>query len=94
MANPQWGQTVHTYYDQQDYWERRQAMKQAGKTDMSTQSSGMQHGQTSASATVQKVSGNTVELQIPQDLLKDLQAGDRVEVSVQKQSETGMKSNQ
>jgi hypothetical protein len=35
-----------------------------------------------------------VELQIPQDLLKDLQAGDRVEVSVQKQSETGMKSNQ
>jgi sporulation protein YlmC with PRC-barrel domain len=93
MANPQWGQTVHTYYDQQDYWERRQAMKQAGKTDMSTQSSGMQHGQTSASATVQKVSGNTVELQIPQDLLKDLQAGDRVEVSVQKQSEKGMKSN-
>lgn len=93
MANPQWGQTVHAYYGQQDYWERRHAMKQAGKTDMSTQSSGMQPGQTSLSATVQKVSGNTVELQIPQDLLKDLQAGDRVEVSVQKQSETGMKSN-
>jgi sporulation protein YlmC with PRC-barrel domain len=93
MANPQWGQTVHAYYGQQDYWERRQAMRQAGKTNMNTQSSEMQHEQTTGSATVQKVSGNTVELQISQDLLKDLQAGDRVEVSVQKQSETGMKSN-
>jgi hypothetical protein len=38
----------------------------------------------SVSATVQQVQGTTVELEVPQDLVQDLQAGDRVEVSVQK----------
>jgi FAD/FMN-containing dehydrogenase len=38
-------------------------------------------------ATVQKVNGTTVELQAPQDLLKDLQAGDQVKASVQKQAD-------
>lgn len=52
MANPQWGQTVHVYYGLQDHWERRHAMRQDGHQAMSPQGSGMQNGQTSASATI------------------------------------------
>ena len=82
MANQQWGQTVHSYYGQKDYWEQRQAMRQGGYHAMG-KSSAMQD-QTSIAATVEKVKGNTVELQVPQEIVKDLQAGDRVEVSIQK----------
>jgi sporulation protein YlmC with PRC-barrel domain len=85
MADPQWGQTVHSYYGQQDYWANRQAMRQSGQQGMSMPSAQTQ--QTDVSATVQKINGTTVELQAPQDLLKDLQAGDQVKVSVQKQAD-------
>jgi len=78
MADAEWGQTVHTYYDQQDYWKRRQAMRQ-GST--------MTPGMSGISATVQQVRGDTVDLQGPQGVVQDLQAGDRVEMSVQKQTE-------
>jgi sporulation protein YlmC with PRC-barrel domain len=77
MADPQWGQTMHTYYGQGDYWKQRQARRDHGT---------MQE-QPGVSATVQQVRGNTVELQVPQNMVQELQAGDRVEVSVQKQTE-------
>jgi sporulation protein YlmC with PRC-barrel domain len=76
MANPEWGQTVHTYYGQQDYWQQRQSRQSA--------QSSTAMNERSVSATVQQVQGTTVELEVPQDLVQDLQAGDRVEVSVQK----------
>jgi sporulation protein YlmC with PRC-barrel domain len=76
MADAEWGQTVHTYYDQQDYWERRQAMRQ-GST--------MTPGMSGISATVQQVRGDTVELQVPQGVVQDLQAGDRVEMRTENQ---------
>jgi sporulation protein YlmC with PRC-barrel domain len=76
MANPEWGQTVHTYYGQQDYWQQRQSRQRA--------QSSTAMNERSVSATVQQVQGTTVELEVPQDLVQDLQAGDRVEVSVQK----------
>jgi sporulation protein YlmC with PRC-barrel domain len=75
MANPEWGQTVHTYYGQ-DYWQQRQSRQSA--------QSSTAMNERSVSATVQQVQGTTVELEVPQDLVQDLQAGDRVEVSVQK----------
>jgi sporulation protein YlmC with PRC-barrel domain len=76
MANPEWGQTVHAYYGQQDYWQQRQNRQSAQSSTAMTERS--------VSATVQQVQGTTVELEVPQDLVQDLQAGDRVEVSVQK----------
>jgi sporulation protein YlmC with PRC-barrel domain len=76
MANPEWGQTVHAYYGQQDYWQQRQSRRSAQSSTAMTERS--------VSATVQQVQGTTVELEVPQDLVQDLQAGDRVEVSVQK----------
>jgi sporulation protein YlmC with PRC-barrel domain len=76
MANPEWGQTVHTYYGQQDYWQQRQSRQSA--------QSSTAMNERMISATVQQVQGTTVELEVPQDLVQDLQAGDRVEVSVQK----------
>jgi sporulation protein YlmC with PRC-barrel domain len=81
MANPEWGQGTHAYYGQQDAWERRQAMRQAGETTGMSQQAGM-------AATVQNIRGNTVELQVPQGLVEDLQAGDRVEVNIRKQAQT------
>jgi sporulation protein YlmC with PRC-barrel domain len=75
MADTQWGQTVHSYYDQQDYWKERQAMRQG---------SAMTQQMATVSATVQQVRGDTVELQVPQGMVQDLQAGDRVEVSIKK----------
>jgi sporulation protein YlmC with PRC-barrel domain len=87
MADTQWGQTVHSYYDQQDYWEQRQAMRRGDHDAMSkhgVQGSAMTQEMSSISATVQQVRGDTVELQIPQGMVQDLQAGDRVEVSVKK----------
>ena len=82
MANQEWGQTVHTYYDQQDYWKQRQAMRQDGHDTMGKTST--LSDQASISATVEQVRGNKVELQVPQDVVKDLQAGDRVEVNIHK----------
>ena len=79
MANPEWGQTVHTYYGQQDYWQQRQSRQSA--------QSSTAMNERSVSATVQQVQGTTVELEVPQDLVQDLQAGDRVEVSVQKKQQ-------
>jgi sporulation protein YlmC with PRC-barrel domain len=75
MADAEWGQTVHSYYKQDDYWKERQAMRQG---------SAMTQKMSTVSATVQQVRGDTVELQVPQGMVQDLQAGDRVEVSVQK----------
>ena len=87
MANPEWGQSTHAYYGQQDAWERRQAMRQAGETTGMAQQAGM-------AATVQNIRGNTVELQVPQGLVEDLQAGDRVEVNIRKQEQKSGTSTQ
>jgi sporulation protein YlmC with PRC-barrel domain len=78
MADTQWGQTIHSYYRQDDYWKERQARRQG---------SAMTQEMSTVSATVQQIRGDTVELQVPQGMVQDLQAGDRVEVSVQKQVE-------
>ena len=75
MADTQWGQTIHSFYGQDDYWKERQAMRQG---------SAMTQKMPTVSATVQQIRGDTVELQVPQGMVQDLQAGDRVEVSVQK----------
>lgn len=77
MADAQWGQSVHEYYGQQDYWQQRQNKQQAQSSSAMNQQS--------ISATVQQVEGTTVEIQVPQELVKDIEAGDRVEVSIQKQ---------
>jgi sporulation protein YlmC with PRC-barrel domain len=74
-ADPQWGETLHAENDQQNHWHRRQARR------LGSQDAGV-------SATVQNVRGNTVELQVPQGLVNDLQTGDRVDVNVQKQKNT------
>jgi sporulation protein YlmC with PRC-barrel domain len=87
MADDQWGQTVHSYYDQQDYWKQRQAMRR-GDHDAMTKSgahdSAMTQNMSSVSATIQQVRGNKVELEVPQSMVQDLQAGDRVEVNIKK----------
>jgi sporulation protein YlmC with PRC-barrel domain len=75
MADTEWGQTIHSYYGQDDYWKERQAMRQG---------SAMTQKMSTVSATVQQIRGDTVELQVPQGMVQDLQAGDRVDVSVQK----------
>jgi sporulation protein YlmC with PRC-barrel domain len=87
MADSEWGRTLHTYYDQQNYWEQRQAMRRDDRDKMNklgAQNSATTNMKSGMSATVQKVEGDTVELQVPQGMVQDLQAGDRVEVSVQK----------
>jgi sporulation protein YlmC with PRC-barrel domain len=87
MADSEWGRTLHTYYDQQNYWEQRQAMRRDDRDKMNklgAQNSATTNMKSGMSATVQKVEGDTVELQVPQGMIQDLQAGDRVEVSVQK----------
>jgi sporulation protein YlmC with PRC-barrel domain len=87
MADSEWGRTMHTYYDQQNYWEQRQAMRRDDRDKMNklgAQNSATTNMKSGMSATVQKVEGDTVELQVPQGMIQDLQAGDRVEVSVQK----------
>jgi len=83
MADAKWGQTVHTYYGQQNYWEQRRAMRHM-MSKPGAQGSATTQMKTGMSATVQKVEGDTVELQVPQGMIQDLQAGDRVEVSVKK----------
>lgn len=75
MADPQWGESVHADGEQREPWHRRQARR------LGSQDSGV-------SATVQHIHGNTIELQVPQRLVNDLQTGDRVEVNVQKQPDT------
>ena len=86
MADEQWGQTVHSYYNQQDYWEQRQAMRRGdhGAVTSTTHSTVTTQEMPGISATVQQVRGNKVELEVPQSMVQDLQAGDRVEVSIKK----------
>ncbi len=86
MADTQWGETVHSYYDQQDQWARRQAANQGDHKMSQDDASGSATTQTEEqiSATVQQVRGNTVELQVPESMMQDLQAGDRVEVNIKK----------
>ena len=91
MADPQWGEAVHAYYGQQDYWNQRQTAQHADSGSMTSQHAQVSQNQnapTSVSATVENVRGNLVELQVPQGLVHDLQTGDRVEVNVQKQNDT------
>lgn len=86
MADAQWGATVHSYYDQQDQWARRHTTIQ-GDNKMSrhdASSSATAQAGTQISATVQQVRGNTIELQVPESMMQDLQAGDRVEVNIKK----------
>jgi sporulation protein YlmC with PRC-barrel domain len=85
MANPQWGQTVHEYYGQGDAWKQRQAMRQSGADTMNQQSpQNTTARQSGVAATVEQIRGDKVELQVPESMIQDLQAGDRVEVSIQK----------
>ena len=92
MADRTWGQEIHTYYGVQPYWERREAMRQAGGS-----MTGMRDGE-AVTATILNVnastkslqlktaSGEVVELKAPEGLLSELQTGDRVEVVIRKQA--------
>jgi sporulation protein YlmC with PRC-barrel domain len=99
MADPRWGEETHTYYGQQDAWNRRQQLRQQAQTHLeSSPAPRMPSGQgdTSLSAVVQAINedkgllrlrtaeGDSVELQVPPVLATDLHTGDRVEVSIRK----------
>jgi sporulation protein YlmC with PRC-barrel domain len=95
MADRTWGQQIHSYYGVPPYWESRQAS--AARTGRTGESMGMA-GSDAVTATVvnvntadhrlrlQTANGQTVELKVPEALAGQLQAGDRVEVVIHKQT--------
>lgn len=108
MASFRWGKELYAYYGQQDDWNRRQALRQEGRTYLkssSTPSVPSGPGDRSLSATVQTIrddkgllhlrtaEGESVEFQVPKALAADLQTGDRVEVSIRKRKEVSPTSS-
>jgi sporulation protein YlmC with PRC-barrel domain len=103
MANRSWGKEIHAYYGQQPYWERRAGLQQETKPHSMSPSTpstgaGQQHGdavsatvetidQNSQQMTLMTATGNTVKFKAPEALLKDLQAGDSVEVMIRKKED-------
>src|SRR5919109_872644 len=91
MADRSWAEQVYAYYGVRPYWE------QEAKMHESTTGTEKMVGAPMITATVQNVDqstkrlkmqtadNETVELQAPESLLSQLQAGDRVEVVIHKQ---------
>jgi sporulation protein YlmC with PRC-barrel domain len=80
MANHQWGEQVHAYYNIPPYWQPGGAGRSA-----STVAATVQNVDRSAKLIQLKtVNNEIVELQAPAELLSTLQTGDPVEVMIQK----------
>jgi sporulation protein YlmC with PRC-barrel domain len=102
MADRTWGQQIHSYYGVPPYWESRQASRHdAPASTARTGRTGESMGVTASDAVtatvvnvnaadhrlrLQTANGQTIELKVPETLAGQLQAGDRVEVVIHKQT--------
>jgi sporulation protein YlmC with PRC-barrel domain len=97
MTSRQWGEEIHAYYGVQPYWLAA-TRPEGGRPMTSTgeRMAGMQTGEavtgtivsvdkSAKSLQLRTATNEIMELQAPERLLDDLQAGDRVEVVIRKQ---------